>query len=102
MEVREKISNAFCGKCKCFFRRKSLKDATTNNYIWVGLCRSNPPQIAVVDSPVQQPGGAVGTVSEIVSHWPSVREYDWCGKFELGEDQSFKKEDKKNGEGGYR
>jgi hypothetical protein len=99
------MDKEFCGKCKCFFRRKSLKDGTTKEYIWVGLCRSNPPQIAVVDSPSQQ-GNVVGTVSEIVSHWPSVREYDWCSNFIEGErDQSFKADkfraDEKDGEGGY-
>jgi len=90
--------NEFCGKCKSFFRRKSLKEEKADKYIWVGLCRFDPPQIAVVDSPVSR-GGTVGTVTEIASHWPSVREYDWCSRFVEGEDQTYKRGDQ--GEGGY-
>ena len=92
-----------CGTCKCFLRRKLAKESS--DHFWVGLCRLSPPQIAVVETQVsgkeQSGGNVIGTAQEIVSHFPSVREIDWCKKFDPGKDQTYKSGEKDEKEGGY-
>ena len=79
-----------CGWCKAFSTRKEVDG------INIGFCLFNPPYICSIEVP-KTTNGIVGKVTEIVSHWPSVRETDYCRKFEPGEDQTLKTKTGKDG-----
>jgi hypothetical protein len=59
-----------CKDCKYFVPGKQN----------LGECHINPPSVVVTQGPTLPGGGGRG--SHISGAFPTVRQNDWCGKFE--------------------